>query len=71
MSMLLNPTASGNLENVDPIIKQAIRFEIGDDQKLISKQIMMRIISYLKRRKTPFIASAFERHEPNADRYSV
>ena len=59
MSMLMNPTGSGNLENVDPIIKQAIRFEIGEDQKLISKQTMMRIISCLKRRKTPFIASAF------------
>lgn len=33
MSMLLNSTGSGNLENVDPIIKQAIRFEIGEDQK--------------------------------------
>ncbi|MEK4171267.1 S8 family peptidase [Lysinibacillus sp. FSL L8-0312] len=33
MGMLMNPTASGNLENVEPIIKQAIRFEIGENKK--------------------------------------
>ncbi|KAB0443719.1 S8 family peptidase [Lysinibacillus fusiformis] len=33
MSMLMNSFTTDNLENVDPIIKQAIRFNIGEDQK--------------------------------------
>ncbi|WP_431812062.1 S8 family peptidase [Lysinibacillus sp. FW12] len=33
MSMLMTPMTSGNLENVDQILKQAIRFDIGEDQK--------------------------------------
>ncbi|UZM98159.1 hypothetical protein OL548_25795 [Lysinibacillus sp. MHQ-1] len=33
MNMLMNSFTTDNLENVDPIIKQAIRFNIGEDQK--------------------------------------